>query len=364
MERACGLITCNYSIHHPSALTANRPPASVPIAGRFRMVDFALSAMVNSGMRNIGMIMPTNYRSLIDHVGSGKDWSLDRKHGGLFLLPGTAFGTQRTGARFLIRDLEQNSIFLERSDKPFVILSAASCIFNIDLVELVDAHIASGADITVVCQKSDHDQNALTTVVVDENDRVTSMHLGATYGDLVSLDLCVMSVDVLLQALAWYKGVDYLDLFEAMSEDFGRVIVRPYVYDGEAMTIFSSDDYYKSSMRLLDPDVVEKIFDPERPIHTKSHDNPPAKFLPGANVNNCLMAGGVRIAGSVQNSILGRDVIVEHGATVRNSIIMQSCVISEGAKVDHAIIDRDNVIAQRVELRGTPENILIKGRGF
>ncbi len=364
MERACGIITCNYSVTHPSALTANRPPASVPIAGRFRMVDFALSAMVNSGMRNIGLIMPTNYRSLIDHVGSGKDWSLDRKHGGLFLLPGSAFGSQRTGARFLIRDLEQNVQFIERSDKPFVILSSASCIFNIDLVELVDAHIASGADITVVCKKIDHEEPALQALTVDENDRVTSLHMGASYGELASLDLCVMSKETLLQAIAWGRGVDYLDLFEAMAEDLGRIVVRPFVYDGEAMAIFSSDDYYKCSMRLLEPDVVEKIFDPARPIHTKAHDNPPAKFLPGANVNNCLMAGGVRVAGTVQNSILGRDVIVEHGATVRNSVIMQSCVISEGAKVDHAIIDRDNTVAPRVELRGTPENILIKGRGF
>lgn len=364
MERAVGLITANYAVRHPSALTANRPPASVPVAGRFRMIDFALSAMVNSGMRNIGIIMPTNYRSLIDHVGSGKDWSLDRKHGGLFVLPGTAFGAQRSGARFLLRDLEENRVFLERSDKPFVILSGASVILNMDLVELVDAHIASGADITVVCTKTLRDQPALCSIALDESDRVQSMAMGCTYGDLAFLDLCVMSRDMLLQALDWYQNVDYMDLFEAMSGDLGRVMVRPYVYDGEAMPIFSAEDYYKSSMRLLDPATAERVFDPARPIHTKSHDNPPAKYMPGANVGNCLLAGGVRIEGTVQNSILGRDVIVEAGATVRNSIIMQSCVISAGARVDHAIIDRDNVIAPRVELRGTPENILIKGRGF
>ncbi len=364
VERAVGLITTNYSIRHPSALTKDRPPASVPVAGRFRMVDFALSSMSNSGMRDIGIILSNNYRSIIDHLESGKAWALDRKHGGLFLLPGSSFGTQRSGARFLLRDLVQNSQFLERTTKPYVILSAASVIINMDLVALVDEHIKSGADITVVCQKSEEDNPSLVNFTCADDGRVSGEHLGVKAGELAFLDLCVMSVDILKTLLSWYKGNDYLDLFEALTPDLGRVDVRPYLYDGIALPVFSPEAYFKNSMKLLDPKITGEIFNRNRPIHTKSHDNPPAKYIPGAQVRNTIAAGGVRIAGFVEDSILGRDVIVEEGASVRNSIIMTSCVIEAGAKVENAIIDRNNVIASRVELKGTPEDILIKGRGF
>lgn len=364
MERAIGLITTNYAVRNPSVLSKNRPPASMPVAGRFRMVDFALSSMANSGMRDIGLILSSNYRSIIDHVESGKPWGLDRKHGGLFLLPGTSFGTQRVGPRFLIRDIRQNAEFLNRAQRPYVILSAASIMFNMDLVDLVDAHIASGADITVACQRSVRPNPSLVGVTIDETGRVAQTHFGVERGELASLDLCIMSVDMLKELISWYEAVDYLDLFEAMADDFGRVNVRTFIYGGEAMGMLSANEYFLNSMRLLDATLTAELFDPDRPIQTKSHDNPPAKFMPGARVSNVLAAGGVRIAGRVESSILGRDVIVEEGATVRDAIIMQNCVIERGARVENAIIDRDNVIAPHVELRGTPDNILIKERGF
>ena len=97
MEKLLGIITANYSTKYPTVLSEARPVASMPFLGRYRVVDFALSNMVNSGVRTVGMVMPYNYRSLIDHVGSGKPWMLDRKGGGLFVLPGSAFGTLGEG---------------------------------------------------------------------------------------------------------------------------------------------------------------------------------------------------------------------------------------------------------------------------
>ena len=112
MQKVIGLITANYSTKKPCELAVSRPMASLPYGGRYRTIDFALSNMVNCGIRTVGLVMPYNYRSLIDHVDSGKDWMLDRKNGGLFILPGTAFGTSRTGSRFLIRDLANNRVFI------------------------------------------------------------------------------------------------------------------------------------------------------------------------------------------------------------------------------------------------------------
>ena len=154
MEKVIGLVTCNYSAKESGPLSASRPVASMPFLGRYRLVDFALSNLVNCGIRTVGMVMPYNYRSLIDHVGSGKDWDLDRKNGGLFVLPGSAFGTSRTGARFLLRDLVHNKVFFTRSTADAVILTSANFVYNIDLDEVYAAHKESGADVTVVTRPS------------------------------------------------------------------------------------------------------------------------------------------------------------------------------------------------------------------
>ena len=152
MAKAIGLITANYSTKFPSPLTDSRPAASIPFLGRYRAVDFALSNMVNCGIRTVGMIMPYNYRSLIDHVGSGREWELTRKGGGLFILPGSAFGTSRTGSRFLLRDLSHNKVFLERDSADIVAVSTCNWVYNVDYNEVFEAHAASGADITVLTQ--------------------------------------------------------------------------------------------------------------------------------------------------------------------------------------------------------------------
>ena len=150
MQKVIGLITCNYSAKATGPLSEYRPISSMPFLGRYRLVDFALSNMVNAGIRTVGMIMPYNYRSIIDHVESGKDWGLDRKNGGLFILPGSAFGTSRTGARFLLRDLVHNKVYFNRSKADYVIFSSSNFVYNLDLNDMLEAHKASGADITVL----------------------------------------------------------------------------------------------------------------------------------------------------------------------------------------------------------------------
>jgi glucose-1-phosphate adenylyltransferase len=226
---------------------------------------------------------------------------------------------------------------------------------------VVDAHIKSGNDLTVVTQKAQHDDDALMGFV-SEGGCVTGIHQGVAYGETAFLDLFVTSCDFLLELLDWYKALDYLDLFEALIRDLGRVNIGTYAFGGPAMPIFSAKQYFNRSMALLDENVLEKIFSPSRPIHTKSHDNPPAKYDPGAHVSNSIVSGGGRIGGAVESSILGRNVVVEPGATVRNAIIFQNCVIESGARVEHAIIDRGNIIPARSELRGTPQDILIQGK--
>ena len=359
MEKLLGVITANYSTKYPSVLSETRPVASLPYLGRYRVVDFALSNMVNAGIRTVGMIMPYNYRSLIDHIGSGRDWDLNRKKGGLFILPGSAFGTSRTGSRFLLRDLEYNKVFLKRSDAELVVLSSASFVYNMDYDKLIEAHKASGADITVLSQPARGKDADVTGLSVDGT-RVHGIKHGVERGEVSFLDCFVIGREFLLQLLNWYEQTDYLDLFEAMSADYERVNVQTYDFDGYVAPIFNKDNYFKSNMDMLDPKISSELFPADRTIKTKAHDNAPAKFETGSRVSNSRVSGSCRIKGTVSNSILGRNVVVETGAVVNNSIVMQSCVIKTGARVENAIVDRDNVVPAGTELKGTPEALFIK----
>ncbi|MBR3160029.1 MAG: glucose-1-phosphate adenylyltransferase subunit GlgD [Atopobiaceae bacterium] len=359
MPKAIGLVTCNYTTASNDDVFLGRPVASMPYLGRYRLVDFALSNMVDAGIRNVGMIMPNNYRSLVDHVGSGKDWDLDRKNGGLFIMPGTAFGTSRTGARFLIRDLVQNRAFFTKNSEKYVVLATANFVCNVDVKALIAAHEASGANITVLTKKASCDGNIDVVTFDVEDGRVKGMHQGVKFGEEAFLDYAIIERELLLELLDSFAAVDHLDLFEALNSEYGRFRVMINEFDGYMKPIFDKASYFKANIDLLDPEVLDELAPQgNREIKTKAHDNPPAKYEPGCKVTNALIASGDRIYGTVENSILGRNVIVEPGASVRNAVIMQGVIIKTGAKIENAIIDKANVVPAGTELRGTDGDIL------
>lgn len=362
MAKAIGYITANYSTKNTSALTESRPVASLPYLGRYRLIDFPLSNMVNAKITSVGIVMPFNYRSLADHVGAGKDWGLSRKKGGLFMLPGSAFGTTRAGTRFLVRDMIANKAFFQRSDAEYVIMSSASFVYNMDYNELIAAHEANDADITAVVQTAPGDDDDVVSFITEEG-RVTGLKRGAHEGNTAFIDLFVVGREKLLEMLDWYTAVDYLDLFEAIEQEPGRVSVKTYDFAGYCAPIFNREYYYKSNMDMLKSAVTDDLFTPERPIRTKAHDNAPAKFETGSHVTSSRLSGSDRIYGTVDGSILGRSVVVESGAVVRNSIVMQNTVVKSGAVVENAIIDRNNVIPAGTELRGTADDLFIMEKG-
>ncbi len=362
MLSAIGLITTNYSIKNPSVLSKHRPVASVPFMGRYRLIDFPLSNMVNAGIKTVGVIMPFNYRSIMDHLHTGKDWGLDRKLGGLFLMPGSAFGTSRKGPRFLLRDLISNRVFLERDTASNVVVSASNVIYNYDYRDLVKAHVESGADITLLTKTYSCEAEDVTSVYTEDG-RARGFTYGTHFGDEGFLDCFVVSRTKLLDLLERYANVDYLDLFEAIEADLGQIDVRAKRVDMYTGTVFDARTYYKRSREMLNPDVIADLFNSKRTIKTKSHDNPPTKYERGSRVTNSIVSGGCRVAGSVADSILSRSVTVEPGASVRGCVILTHCTICRGARVENAIIDRDNVITAGVELRGTPDSVLVKEKG-
>lgn len=361
MAKVIGIITCNYTSTDSEFTAADRPIAAVPYVGRYRVIDFPLSNMINAGIRTVGVIMPQNFRALADHLGAGKEWSLDRKNGGLFYLPGSAFGTARRGARFLIRDLIDNKAMLTRSTDGYVVFSSANIVFNADIAELVDYHIEHGADITALTKIANEDD--ADVVSFDAKDEmVKGMKYGVKEGELAFLDTFVIKRLLLLDMLDWYAASDHLDLFEAILSNSVPVTIKTASYEGYCAAIFNKMSYYRANMNMLNPEVANAVFPSGRYIKTKTHDTPPAKLETGSKVTKSLISSGSRIYGEVSGSVLGRNVIVEPGATVSNSVIMQGTVVKTGAVIDYAIVDRNNIISAGTVIKGTPDNVFAKGK--
>ena len=358
-RKAIGYITANYTSTEHSALLENRPLAACPFMGRYRLIDFPLSNMMNAGIRTVGVVLPGNYRALVDHLGSGREWELDRKKGGLFLLPGSAFGTAKKGMRFLLRDVISNKMMLQRATEPYVVMSGTNIVFNMDLHKVIEAHERSGARVTMIYKAAGRSLDDVTQLHIGENGRVQSLTQGCGYGDPEFLDCFVIDRELLLEICNDYASVDYLDLFEAIAADFSRIDVCSYEFKGLAVGMFDEASYYRRSMDMLNPEIMHALFTHDRPIMTKAHDAAPAKYSPGSSACNSFISAGCRIEGTVRGSILSRGVVVESGAYVSNSIIMQGCTIKRGARVENAIIDKNNVVAAQTELRGTPEATLV-----
>ncbi|MDO4183401.1 MAG: glucose-1-phosphate adenylyltransferase subunit GlgD [Coriobacteriia bacterium] len=358
MKRVLGYITCNYSTMSYNPLEEQRPLASLPFAGRYRLLDFALSNMVNAGIRKVGMVMPTMYRSVVDHVEAGQDWGLNLKRGGLFLMPGTPFGTARSGGRFLLRDILNNRPFFVRNDYDYAVFSSANFVYNVDLKAMIEAHKQSDADITVLTQtvpEGREDPEVLSFEIADG--LVSRTRFGAKAGDTAFLDCFVIGREKLRELVRWYSSTDYWDIFQPLNADTYRVKVKPYYFEGYAAPIFSMDEFYHANMDMLNPDISSELFPADRSVKTKTHDTSPAKHEVGSKVSNALISAGCRIYGEVTNSVLGRNVIIEPGAQVSNSIIMQGAKVGADVVVDYAIVDRNNEIPAGMVMKGTPQFI-------
>lgn len=359
MDRVIGLITANYDTPELGELTNDRTVASLPFGSRYRLIDFPLSNMVNSGITTVGVITPYKYRSIIDHMGSGSPWSLDRKNGGLFVLPGSVFGITSPGSRFLLRDIRRNLVFLMRSPSPYVLITSANTVYNMNYRELVRKHIDSGADITLAYTSAPEDDPNVMGVKT-ENGRVLGVTRGVKAGQEAFIDTFIISHELLLKILEWYSAIDYLDFFEVLADDYDKMDVRLFEFKGYARSIFTTQNYYKRSMDLLNTDITDELFSMARPIMTKVQDTAPAKYTVSAKVKNSLVPAGCMISGTVESSILFRGVRVAKGAVIKNSIIMQACTIEENAVIENAIIDRSNIITAGTVIKGAAGATFIK----
>ena len=347
MRNAIGLLFANNSSDILQGLAFERSIAAVPFGGRYRLLDFALSSMVNSGIRTIGLVTPRQYRSLLDHLGAGKEWFLDRKTGGLFILPGAIQGLSGQSGKYRLKDLQLNIEFLQKDFSENIIISGCNNVFNINYKTALALHETKQADITLIYKESD-DSAAMVgkeRLVIGDDQKVLDIQGSDTsessgQSQAYFIDILIIRRKLLLEIVEGYTSIESVNLMDAIIENIHSLKICGVPFSGYYGTINSVKEYFDRSMELLNPEIRKEVLTSQDQIHTKIVDNPPTKHCTHSKVSNSLISSGCTIEGEVHNSILSRGVVVERGSVIKNSIVMQKCKISAEASLNYIILDK------------------------
>lgn len=340
-------------------LTNSRSVAAVPIGGRYRCIDFILSNLVNTGISNVGLIAQKNYHSLMDHLGSGKEWDLHRKRDGLFILP-PFLSKENTGLYRGTVDAYRSVMgYVRRSPQRYVILTGSHTVFNTTFDDMLRQHINTGADITIMYNRvknfNPDDQYDDMRLTLDDEGRVTDIEYNPyrPTSDCQACDVFVMEKELLEYLIEEAAARDSMDFIrDIVMKKFNTLKVYGWGYDGFVARINSLDCYYKHNMEMLKKNIREDLFCAEHPIYTKVKDEVPAVYGKNSKVKNSLIADGCSIEGEVEDSIIFRGVKIGEGTKIKGCIIMQACNIESGTELDHVILDKGVTVRQGRRLAG------------
>ena len=373
---AAGLIFSNIHDECLPELTRLRTMASVPFGGRYRLIDFPLSNMVNSGISKVGIITHYNYQSLLDHIGTGKDWDLARRSGGIKILPPfiTAYDAKATNSLYTTRleALLGVTNFISRCTEDVIVLSDCDTICNIDLSKVLARHEETGADITVVTKRvtsDNYNAERHSVLVLDENDKIID---AAEYSSdvkgafNVSTNIMVITRRYLITVLNDAAAHGYTSFFrDIIAKNVGKADFRAYRFDGFYSLINNLPGYFETSMKLLDSEVREELFETQdRPVFTKVRNSAPTSYSSDAKVSNSIVADGCVIEGEVENCVIFRGVKVGKGTVVRNSILLQDTYVGENVSLNCVITDKNTVIRDGRNLSGHESMPFYIGKGI
>lgn len=354
---ALGLVFSNIHDRSVPELTQERTMGSIPFCGRYRLVDFTLSNMVNSGVAKVGVITKSNYQSLMDHIGSGKDWDLARRQGGLHILPPFGLkGNVLYNTRLEALRGAQN--FLKRSDEEYVVMSDCDTVCNMDYDKILRYHAHVNADITVVYVKKDiseiKDVNGKIIVETDLDGRVNEISIDPNLDGEVkyATNVYILKRSLLLNLINDAMSHGYIHFGQdVLAKNVNSLRIYGYEHSGYFVAVNSLYGYYTESLKFLDKKVRDEIFRTVN-VFTKVKDSAPTRYGANAVTKNSLIADGCIIEGTVENSIIFRGVKVGRGSVVKNSIIMQGSIIGENAQLNCIITDKSVVIKDKRVLSG------------
>lgn len=360
---ALGIIFPNSYDSLVPELVSERLMASIPFAGRYRMVDFILSSMVNCGIDNISIIVRKNYHSLMDHLGSGREWDLVRKNGGLNIVPPFAEKTVKV-FNGRVEALASILDFLMDQKEKYVVMSDANIAVNFDFKSMIDAHIASGADVTVAYKAEELPRSVIDSKNIHQDlyytldikdGRVTELNINEKADGIqnYSMNIYIIERTLLIEQIrnAYVHGYVYYER-DILTPQIQTLNVQAFEFKGYTARICDMKAYFDENMKLLKDENLDALFSPN-PIYTKIRDDNPTRYIEGAKAKNIMAADGCVIEGEVEDSILFRGVKIAKGAVVKNCVLMQDTVIGEGAHVEYLITDKNVTISAGKDVKGS-----------
>ncbi|MDE6868778.1 MAG: glucose-1-phosphate adenylyltransferase subunit GlgD [Clostridia bacterium] len=365
MASTIGVIFSSINEENVPELTKVRSVGSVPYGGRYRLVDFALSNMVNSGITTVGLITKNNYQSLMDHLGTGKYWDLARKEGGLILLPPYINDTE-TLYKTRLEALKGAVSFLKKAKEDFVVIADSDAIYKLDYSKMIDFHIKKNADITLAYHEHEVvPSHYYMTFDTNKDERITGLYINPAMSGVKKnyINVMVARTSFLIRLIQ--------NASQSGFSSFGRDILSPglktynlygYKLDGYYANISSLSSYFNANMDLLNKKIRNEIFG-DRDVYTKVNDSAAAKIAETGKVKNSLISDGCLIEGTVENSILFRGVKIGKGTVVKNCILMTDNIVGENCNLAYVVSDKDSVIRDNRTLAGCEINPYFINKG-
>lgn len=348
-------------------LLQHRSISTLPFGGRYRLIDFALSNMVNSGISHVGVVGSHKYSSLIDHLGTGKEWSLSRKTQDLSILAGSTSVRFGNLVKINLRDLYNNRAFLEHSSEENVIISSPNLVTSFNFTAPFKIHQSNDSDVTMIFKKMRPVYTFEPNDVFLEFDkyRVTGMsYANEKHTDYFYADMMIIKKSILLELMDLGERTGEWDLMDMIKNNLDTLKVLGAPHTGYLNRVHNLAKFYEANMDLLEFEVMQEVFLNEKnPIHTKIKDNHPTLYEEPAVVRNSIVGSGCIIHGEIYNSVVFRDTIVGEGTEISNSIIMQKAEIGRNVKLKYVIFDKDVKISDNVTLVGKKDSPIILKKG-
>ena len=356
MRDTLGIIVCNMHDDLIPQLTANRTLGSIPFGGRYRMIDFALSNMTNSGIYDVGLVPSKNYQSLMNHVGNGQEWDMSRKNGGLSILP--PYAGERGVYRGRMEALYGIREYIKASKAETVVLSDSDVVANIDLRPVIEEHEKSGADITLVYKRSEvfREKKQCAALFFNDCGKLLDLYLNPELEGTqnIYLDIAIIKKPLLDELIAECASKnEHSFVNSVLMQKKGVLNIRGYRFDGWCNKLTGLRNYLDASLALLDKDVRKSLFPKERPIYTRVRDEVSAKYGESAKVKNTLVTDGCHIYGEVEKSVIFRGAVIEKDAKVKGCVLMHNTFVGENCDLEWVITDKNVVIPAGTHLAGS-----------
>ena len=358
---AAGIIFSNLNNNTLSRLTRERTVAAIPFACRYRLIDFCLSNLVNADISRIHIVANYNYRSMVEHIGSGKDWDLARRKDGVKVVSPFQTATSSSAKLFAthMEALKSMKQYINEFKEEYVVLMDSDFVLNIDIADVINAHEKTDANITIVTKMAEPDYTSkhprlfLASVAGNVTDMAMSSAATEAHPEL-ALNIFVMKTSYLRSLIDEADAYGLNSFTEMLRKKYKHSNYRTYCYDGYAASVSSFLDYYKHSIELAtSAEARDSLLNKkERPIFTRVHNSAPVVYTKTAKVENSLIADDCVIEGTVINSVISRGVHIAKGAVVKNSILFQHTSVEKNAELNCIVTDKRVTVTEGVKLSG------------